>query len=402
MGKLPRIAIVSAAGYPAHTTNTQQVIKNASAFARIGLPVELVIPMPWDYYLKSAEQLCEDIYKYYNVTDDLKIRALRLLPATRYRLEKFSHMFASVFYSRLKGYDLVYTRNETLALYCLLVGKPFIFETYRRFGHEFPKAMPWLAKRARKRALFGMVLHSEVAAQSMEQVGIPRDKMLVLHNGYDSSDMEPRLSRANARKLLKLQPYRPLAVYAGNMLIGIGIELLSVLAAVRPETDFCLVGGTAEDLERLGAYTKSKGTDNELLPGWQPISEVSKYLYAADALLIPTTAAPLLQHGRTVLPFKIFPYLASGRAILAASTPDIEEILVHQKNAYLVDPENLQAAAGGLKAILDDASLKEQIETNAMATSRSLTWEQRAARFKKWLEAKYRQGAVNQSVQQEI
>ncbi|MEO1628090.1 MAG: glycosyltransferase [Bacteroidota bacterium] len=385
LGRLARIGIVSDASYPAHTTNTQQVIKNASAFAMAGLDVELVIPMPLKQYFGSSKELVESIYQYYNVPPKLKIRVLRSIPASSLRWEKFSHLFASSLYSWIQKYDLIYTRNETLAIYCLLIGKPFIFEHYRRFGHEFPKGMRRVANLARNRALFGMVLHSELAAQSMEMAGISRDKILVLHNGYDSSDMEPRLSREEARKLLQLPQDRKLAVYAGNMQKGKSIETLIDLAVELPDTTFCLVGGTAEDLERLNAYSREKNANNVMLPGWQPIAEVSKYLYAADALLIPCTAAPLLQHGTTVLPFKIFPYLASGRAILAANTPDICEILSHKENAYLVTPDDAKAAAEGLGELLSNDALRSQIEENALSTSLSLTWERRAGRFKQWL-----------------
>lgn len=387
-GKLPRIAIVSDAHYPQHTTNTQQVIKNASALVNAGLPVELVIPLTKKYYFKKIDRIQADIYAYYNIPPNLPVKGIRTLPATRFRLEKFSHMIASVIFSWLKDYDLIYTRNETLAVFCLLTGKPFIFETYRRFGHEFPKGMAFLAKRAKNRALFSMVLHSELAAQSMEKAGIDREKLLVLHNGFDIADMEPRLTKMEARMRLGMNETDKIVVYTGNMQEGKGIESLIDLAAEVPEAKFCLVGGTGEDLNRLGNYAVQKNTYNVQFPGWQPISEVSKYLYCADVLIIPCTAAPLMQHGKTVLPFKIFPYLASGRPIIAANTPDITEILHHQENAYLVEPDNPTATAQGLKDLLSDTALLDKLSKNALETSRQLTWEHRAARFKKWLEAK--------------
>ncbi len=383
--RLPKIAIVSDERYPKHTTNTQQVVKNASAFAQAGIPVELIIPRPLKGLFNPGLPLDKAIYQYYNIPPSLPVRVLTTLPASKFRIVKFTHCIASVIYSWLKNFDLIYTRNETLALYCLLINKPFIFETYRRFGHEFPKAMKWLAKRAKSRALFGMVLHSEMAAQSMESVGIPREKMLVLHNGFDLADMEPRLSRQEARRKLGLDPNAKMAVYVGNMQEGKGVESLIEMASQLPDQQFMLVGGTADDLQRLNAFADERRVRNVHLPGWQPIQQVASYLYTADVLLIPCTAAPLLEHGRTVLPFKVFPYLASGRPILAANTPDIQEVLKHRVNSLLVEPDNLKASTAALKLLFDDDQLRERLAVNALENSRQLTWEHRAERFKAWL-----------------
>ncbi|MEL6866159.1 MAG: glycosyltransferase, partial [Bacteroidota bacterium] len=371
-GRFPKIAIVSDERYPKHTTNTQQVIKNASAFTFSGLPIELIIPLPLKGLFQSGYRLDKAIYQYYNIREDLKIKVLPTIPASKLRIEKFTHCFASVFYAWRKKFDLIYTRNETLALFCLLLGRPFIFETYRRFGHEFPKAMRWLAKRAHDRGLFGMVLHSDLAAQSMESVGISRDKMLVLHNGFDVADMRPMLSQAEARRALNVDSNAQIAVYVGNMQEGKGVESLIDLAAEMPDQQFWLVGGTEEDLIRLKAYAHNLKATNVHLPGWQPIGEVSKFLYMADVLLIPCTAAPLLEHGRTVLPFKVFPYLASGRPILAANTPDIKEILHHRENAMLVEPDHLTSSVQALKELFANAELRKYLSRNALETSRQL------------------------------
>ena len=390
----PRIAIVNDERFPKHTTNTQQVIKNASAFAMAGLPVELVIPRPTQGLFKKGYRVDQAIYQYYNVPEKLKIKVLNTIPSSKLRLEKFSHTIASVRYARKNNFDLIYTRNEVLAVYCMMIGRPFIFETYRRFGHEFPKGMRWLAEKDKKNnALFGMVLHSEVAAQSMEQAGIPREKMLVLHNGYDISDMEPRLTQEEARKALNLPTNGFYAVYAGNAQPGKHVDSLIDIAAKCPEQTFIIVGGTNDDVKRLQNHANALGAKNVILTGWKPIAEVSNYLYAANVLLIPPTAAPLLEVGRTVLPFKIFPYLASGRPTLAANTPDVTEILVHNYNSLLVPPDNLEASVTALKQLAADPELELRLSANALTTSSSLTWEHRAQRFKDWLKTKFKRPA---------
>jgi hypothetical protein len=133
--KLPRIAIISSERYPHHDTNTQQIIKNASALHFAGLPVELIIPVQAKSFFSPTSNLIASIYKYYNVTPGLKIRVLWNVPASDLRLEKFFHSFAATLRAVFdKKIDLIYTRNKFVALLALFLGKKFMCETYRRMG----------------------------------------------------------------------------------------------------------------------------------------------------------------------------------------------------------------------------------------------------------------------------
>ncbi len=388
--KLPRIAIISSERYPHHDTNTQQIIKNASALSAAGLPVELVLPVQGKGFFDPAYQLSDAIYQYYNVAPGLKIKVLHTFPASDIRFEKFFHSIAGTLYAIFnKSVDIAYTRNKFAALLCLLFGKKFIFETYRRLGDENPKAMRWLAKRAKGKTFVGMVLHSKVAADSMQRVGFPPEKLLVLHNGYDNADMLPFLTKQQAREKLGLSPSSQFIVYTGNMQKNKCIESLVDIAEKVPNATFLLVGGRPEDVERLGEYAASKQVKNIILTGRQPIAVVSQYLYAADVLIIPPVSAPLEKYGRTVLPFKLFPYLAAGRPIVAPNQPDMRELLVHNENALLVEPDNLAQNAQALALLLADENLQEKLAEHATETSKGLTWEERARRFMSWVRGKW-------------
>lgn len=366
-------------------------MKNASALTGAGLPLELIIPMQIEWLFKPAQKLKNAIYAYYNISDKLKIKVLGGFPGSKIDLQKFFHSVIATFYVLLSGkkYDIVYTRNQLSAIICLVFGKKFFFETYRRLGHESPRAMGFFAKRAKSKAFMGMVLHSQVAKDSMLSVGFPDEKLLVLHNGYDDADMQPKLSKAEARKQLGLEVSETYVVYTGNMQKNKCIESLVDIAALLPQVQFLLVGGTPEDLERLNAYAAEKGAKNVLLPGRQPISDVSKYLYASDFLIIPPVSAPLEKFGRTVLPFKIFPYLAAGRVIIAADQADMRELLKHQQNALLVEGDNPDQNAQAIAELLNNKDLCDELAQNAAELSKNLTWEKRAERFVTWLRGVY-------------
>jgi glycosyltransferase involved in cell wall biosynthesis len=121
--------------------------------------------------------------------------------------------------------------------------------------------------------------------------------------------------------------------------------------------------------------------------GWKPASELPALLYAADLLLIPPSASPLHEHGRTVLPMKLFTYLAAGRPILAPCLPDLQELLTDGDNALLVPPDDITAAAAAARRLLRDRDLAERISTAALDRSRGLTWRARAERLIAQIEA---------------
>jgi glycosyltransferase involved in cell wall biosynthesis len=114
--------------------------------------------------------------------------------------------------------------------------------------------------------------------------------------------------------------------------------------------------------------------------GFRPARELPPFLLAADVLLIPPSAAPLMQHGRTVLPMKVFSYLAAGRPIVAGRLPDVCEVLVDGDNALLVTPDAADETAQALRALLADPGLCERLSQGALRSAAELTWESRARR----------------------
>lgn len=383
---LPTIAMISSERFPHHNTNTQQVIKNINGLHQIGMDVELIIPGNIQSFFNPKYHLAQEISKYYNVSNGLKIKVLKTVPTSSLKLEKFFHSLvatiAVVFSSK---YDLVYSRNKFSVLIAFFLGKKVMFETYRRLGDEIPRIMRWAGKKAKSDQFVGMVLHSNVAAESMLRAGFPKEKLLVLHNGVDNSDMLPILSKMEARQKLNLDLNAKYVVYTGNMQKNKCIESLVDIAAFLPDLTFLLVGGKPDDIDRLTTYCAAKKVKNLVLVERLPINEVSPYLYAADALIIPPVSAPMEKFGRTVLPFKLFPYLAAGRPIVAPNLADMRELLRHEENGILVTPDDAAQNAEAIRALFSDEKMQAQLAESAAETSRSLTWEARAEKFRDWL-----------------
>ncbi len=384
--QLSRIGYISSERYPHHNTNTQQIIKNVRSLRAAGVDIELILPRQARLYFASNAGLEAAICQYYNVAPGLGIRQVGLLPATRLQLDKYLHPIFAIIYCRfIKRYDIIYTRNIFTAILLALFGVKFMFETYQRLGDTKPRFIKLLTKQAKKGKMLGMVLHSNVAAESMRDAGFPSDKLLVLHNGVDNSDMLPVLTKAEARQKLNLDLDTRYVVYTGNMQKNKCVEVVVDIAVFTPEIQYLLVGAKPDDIVRLTAYCEAKNVKNVRLVERKPVNEVAQYLYAADALIIPPAAAPMQSFGKTVLPFKLFPYLAAGRPIIAPDQADMRELLRSNENGLLVQPDAPKQNAEAICSLFSDEIKMKKLATNAADTSSSLTWEARALKFKEWL-----------------
>ena len=119
---------------------------------------------------------------------------------------------------------------------------------------------------------------------------------------------------------------------------------------------------------------------------WQRFADLAPWLYAADVLVIPPSLAPLEQHGNTVLPIKVFLYLAAGRILLAPEAPDTAELLSDGLNAALVQPGNVATTVDRLRALAANPAQAERLASGALATAQSLTWDARATRIAQFIE----------------
>jgi glycosyltransferase involved in cell wall biosynthesis len=220
-----------------------------------------------------------------------------------------------------------------------------------------------------RRARISIVTHSELAATAFRRAGVPAQQVLVAHNGYAPALMEPRLDRDEARARLGLPLDKRLVVYTGHVGARKGTSmLLRIAERLREGVRVVMVGGEGTRGER----------GNVIFIPRVPLAEVAQYLYAADCLIVPPASAPLRRYGRTVLPMKIFSYLAAGRPIVAPRLPDIEEVLTHDETALLVGPDDEVEAADAIGRVLSDSTLRLRLAENARAAAARFTWQARA------------------------
>jgi glycosyltransferase involved in cell wall biosynthesis len=363
---------------PSSDTNTQQIFWTLFEISRLGFDVELVVPS----FNCPAEDVVCALARHYGadpalISPTFKVTALQDSAAD-------SSLAKGWFDWRLprrlaeRAGDVIWTRDPVAAMACASSGRPTVFETYRRDLATSATFALWRGRCLPR--LLGVVVHSRVAGRAFVNAGVPHSKCLVAHNGFAPALMAPPLERDTARRRIGLDVDQPLVVYAGHVGPEKGIDALIVLAASVPGARFLLLGSDPETNEQRDIEDRARrsGAGNlQVLPR-VPVADVGCYLFAADVLVIPPTDEPFRRYQRTVVPMKLFSYLAAGRAILAPRTPDVEEVLQDGETALLVPPDDRNAAATALKGLLSDAALRHSLASRASASAQHFTWADRA------------------------
>jgi len=278
--------------------------------------------------------------------------------------------------------DVLYTRNIVILAAAIHSGALVFYDHYRPLPDQTPALQPLLRRWMTHPRFLGMACHSDLTRKSFLRIGVPPERLRVVYNGFDPGRMPPDLSKAQARQELGWDPARPTIVYTGRVGEHKGLEIVLDMARHLPHMDFVLVG-SSRDANRI--EQEARAIPNVRLVEWQPPGRLAAYLYAADVVVIPPSDEPLREFGRTVLPLKVFTYLATGRPLLAADTPDLREVLEHGRNAWLVPPGDVAQAVEATRRLCEDVELGATIAARARADSREFTWDARAARLDAFL-----------------
>jgi glycosyltransferase involved in cell wall biosynthesis len=201
------------------------------------------------------------------------------------------------------------------------------------------------------------------------------------------------LSNEAAKAAIGVPAGQKTVVYIGRLNHKKGLDLAIAAARQLPELLFLLVGshGSGPIEDAVGAV------DNIRIVPWQSSENLGPYIFAADVLLIPPSRQPLAKFGSTVLPLKLFLYMASGRPIVAGCTQDVGEVLRHQENAFLCVPDSVEALVAALRLVTQDDALATRLAAAAVTDSRTLTWDARAHRIDEAIRSRLHVAGIAQS-----
>jgi glycosyltransferase involved in cell wall biosynthesis len=364
---------------PTTATDAEQATSTMAALARRGHEVTVLLPRPRTKAGISEAELREA----YHVDGPIRVQHVGVPLVDQLALRKAWYA-GHIAQAELPPHDVVYTRNSATFVALIARGAPTAYDTHRAWPDHVPLSRPLFRALMQRPNFLGALFHSEYARQSYLKLGVDPARLATVHNGYDPSRFRSRLSPLDARRALGLPVDRQLVVYTGHISRMKGLDALLGLAERCPDALFLLVGS-----EKDGSVERAakKHANVQVLP-WQPYERAAQYMVAADVLVLPPSSVGLKVAGHTVLPMKLFGYLAAGRALLAPSTPDVQELLVDGDNAVLVEPGDLDAAAQALRTLLHDDVGRARLAARARATGQELTWDARAEKIETFLRAR--------------
>lgn len=199
-----------------------------------------------------------------------------------------------------------------------------------------------------RRAQRVLAVSRDIAARVVE-LGAPRERVLVQHNGVDGARFKIR-SRAEARKSVGIEHERPVIGYVGNIRPVKGsdvlIEAMDHLVKQIGNHDAELwIVGSGEIEAQVRARTKALGLDSRVrFLGRQPHDAIPRWMSAVDVFCLPSR--------NEGCPNVILEALASGKPVVASRVGGIPELLTDGENGYLVPAEDPAALAGALSTAL--------------------------------------------------
>lgn len=146
---------------------------------------------------------------------------------------------------------------------------------------------------------------------------------------------------------------RFVCTFAGTMGIAQGLPfLLDVADALRDDPDvvFLFVGSgpVRAELERAAA---ERELPNVVFHEQVPLAEITPYLTASDALMVPLRDDPVFHE---FVPSKLFDSLACGRPVILGVDGEARELLEESGGGLFAQPENVTAWVSAIRGLRDE------------------------------------------------
>lgn len=364
-----RIAYITKTPLPSSDAATIQIIQTAAALTRAGASLDLFFPMGEGERRLPLDALHARLAEYYGAELGFGLRQLR-------NTSRALHAVKAGLAVANDGYDILHTRDVQNVLLGLATGCRVVYESYRTPEGNTPIIKSLLRRAFRHPRFLGQIIHSRFARERHLEAGYPEQKLRTIYNGFDPAAFATERSPAEARRLLGL-PERVTVVYAGRIAPLKRIDLLLGAAQATPELSWVLAGAN-QSAEARPFAAQGATIPNVSFLGYLPGPALTPALQAADILVIPPSAEPLERYGTTVMPLKVFQYLAAGRPLVVGDVADTAELLEDGTACLRVAPDRLEDFVVAVRALAADPERRERMGSVARALAHELTWDARA------------------------
>lgn len=361
---------------PMLAANTIHTMKACQGYRRCGFPVTLFAPRP------DPLPPLDAIWRQYGIREPFELRL------HKGRLRSHVLFWQAAWFARQQQHPLLHTRNPAAALYSTLAGVPTVLEVHAPPGKRM--ARYYLALVVRQRQLRKVVAITPPLKAHYLQQYAPWLNDTKVHVEPDAVDLAPFAAAAHlqnrANQLRQALGYSPtdfIALYAGSLYKGRGIDFLGQLALAVPSLQFLIVGGTSEEVAHWQAQTPL--STNLRFHTAVPNAEIPTYLCMANVLLMPYAQQVYVGDNHTdtsryASPMKMFEYMAAQRPIISSDLPVLHTVL-NDRNALLCPPHALTSWQAALLYVRDNPEMAARLANQAFSDVQHYTWEKRAHRI---------------------
>jgi len=366
-----KLIYLSTAVFPSPLANRLQTMKMGQAFSKI---------CDFKLFVGEKKTSDEEIFDYYSISNRFKIIPLgipKIKPRVIFSLPRYIKII------KKEKPDFIYIREIRLAFLLSLFFRNIIFEIHDFLGCG--KLLCYFNKFFLKRLMLIVATNHWKGSEIKKIFKINENKIVVAPNGVDVNRFHIEIDKKKTREQFKLPLNKFIVGYVGMLEtmgrekgIDILIKAIRLLKNEFSNVSLCLVGGPKERIMEYTDLVKKIGlTNNEDVIFVNRVNHqaVPMYLKIFDILVLPY---PKNRHYSYYMsPLKLFEYMAAKKPIVASSLPSIKEVL-NSENSFLVDPDDPNSLADGIKTILKNPELSGEIASRAFYDVQNYTWENRA------------------------
>jgi len=368
-----------------------QVCNLANAAANLGYSSVLCFleqgwrsfnPIGWIHPFHPRKPAAK-LSNFYNLQEKLKVAPLPIpSPITQIKSKwtNSSTIVCKYYFPLhiLPSTQIVHTREWNFVKAAIKHGIPAIYE------HDHHEQKPFEPEIAHNPLLQIAVTVAEPIRESMIENGMPPEKIIKLHNGFNQIFLErhPEAAKIWREKLLVNQRQH-LIVYSGALRGFKGINLVIEVAKEMPQAQFAFAGGNPSEVQHYQQLAQEKQTPNVTFVGHLPQNQLASLLQAADILVHPHRSG---NAAATTSPMKLFDYLASGTPIVATEIPPLMEFKSSSAIAGWCEPDNPTKLAKSLQQVLATHPRKIEGYTDNFDFVRQFSWENRIRQTMSYIE----------------
>lgn len=406
-----RILYVSLMRFPSEKAHSLQIMQNCEAFVQNGATVTLAVSRR-----HTAPALrAVDPFAHYGVEQPfeiVRISGFDLYPLARgnphiERPAFYVHwltyaLFLLLFlFQRRDKWDVIYSRDEYLLaiLRWFYPREKLAYEAHLFSQTERGARMQTAVVRACG-SIIAITPH--LRTDLIAERGATSSRIITAHDGVRAARFADLPAQGAARAHLNWPSDAFVVGFVGRLHMlnvdkGVG-TLLEAVATVRG-AHLALVGGPEEMVESLRERWQVLGRspDEFHYTGQLAPAEVPAALCAFDVCAMPHPRTT--QFARYTSPLKLFEYMAAGRAIVASDLPGWADVVVHERDALLVAPGDVDALREAITRLQNDLSLREKLSNAARQRAiEHYTWSARTKRILDHMQAVQAEGEKRASV----